>query len=156
MVFSQPGQQLFQNRCHGFVDSLLVRVHDDLWLLRRFAGRANAGKTATLAGARLFVEIVWTLRFTNFQRGITIVPESAISFATSLTRRMFSTLSSGVMSVVVAVMIAMGVVLYNQQGNTAISPQLVDRPLLRTMLSISSCAAILASGKGLPDPPRVE
>ena len=131
-------------------------MHDDLWLLRRFAGRANAGKTATLAGARLFVEIVWTLRFTNFQRGITVVPELAIGFAISLTRRRFSARSSGVMSVVVAVMIAMGVVLYNQQVNTAISPQLVDRPLLRAMLSINSCAAILASGKGLPDPPRVE
>ena len=150
-------------------------------------GGANAGEIANLAGLRLFVEILWIPRFTNFQRGIhkhsinsalpssaisrarrrsirygeinaviTIVPESAISSATSLTRRMFSTRSSGMMSVVGAVMIAMGVVLYNQQVNTAISPQLVDRPLLRAMLSVSSCAAILASGKGLADPPRVE
>jgi len=131
-------------------------VHDDLWVLRRFIGRANAGKIAKLTGVRLFVEILWIPRFTNFQRGITIVPESAISFATSLIRRMFSTRSSGVMNVVVAVMIAMGVVLYNQQVNTAIRPQLVDRPLLLAMLSISSCPAILASGKGLPDTPSVE
>jgi hypothetical protein len=131
-------------------------MHDDLWVLRRFVGGANAGKIANLAGVRLFCRDALDPAFHKLPAGITIVPESAISSATSLTRRMFSTRSSGVMSVVVAVMIAMGVVLYNQQVNTAISPELVDRPLLRAMLSVSSCTAILASGKGLPDPPRVE
>src|SRR5437016_14140952 len=113
-------------------------------------------KSPDFSRSAFVVEILGFPRLANFERSITIILELVISFATSLPRRMFSSRSSGVMSVVVAVMIAMGVVLYNQQVNTAISPQLVDRPLLRAMLSINSCAAILASGKGLPDPPRVE
>src|SRR5438552_1205222 len=69
-VVPQTRQQLLKNRRERFIDGLLVRVHNYLWVLWRFVGRIDSGELPDFAGTRLFVKILRIARFANFQRRI--------------------------------------------------------------------------------------
>src|SRR5438270_12307324 len=66
-VVPQPRQQLLKNRSDGLVDRLLICMHDDLRVVRRFVGSIDSGELANFSGPRFLVEVLGIARFANLQ-----------------------------------------------------------------------------------------